>query len=412
MKTMLLTMTGLVAALLATPPATAAQKTGKAAERSPVVALLKKGLADLDRRDFDAAIKKFSKAGELSSDCRAQYLLGLAHYERGSQGGDPDAADKNEAQEAANAYAKAMARDPGLKVITDPARFYKSLAWSYEVLRSYDRAAAAYESAIAAAPQNPMLPLQAARVYSRMGKPVKAAQSLAVSLERARRLKQESLIIQTVRGNPRFSSMLAYPDVAAVLADPTPVKDSVAQAAPLSRPEELRDAVADRGPSLARELAAAPLPDPAVTNALAAGDDNFKFRQYRTAINAYNAAARFDAKAQALSPVQRTILYERMGTSYNRLGLAEEAVLPLQRSLQTMPNNAAAHYQLALAYSVSGRFTESLSALAGTFDSAPSKAELRKYLILARSDSELDPVRDLSGFTGLLGRYEEKLARR
>ena len=211
MKTMLLTMTGLVAALLATPPATAAQKTGKAAERSPVVALLKKGLADLDRRDFDAAIKKFSKAGELSSDCRAQYLLGLAHYERGSQGGDPDAADKNEAQEAANAYAKAMARDPGLKVITDPARFYKSLAWSYEVLRSYDRAAAAYESAIAAAPQNPMLPLQAARVYSRMGKPVKAAQSLAVSLERARRLKQRS---ESTRLNSSHSAKSRMPSSA------------------------------------------------------------------------------------------------------------------------------------------------------------------------------------------------------
>ena len=131
MKTMLLTMTGLVAALLATPPATAAQKTGKAAERSPVVALLKKGLADLDRRDFDAAIKKFSKAGELSSDCRAQYLLGLAHYERGSQGGDPDAADKNEAQEAANAYAKAMARDPGRLEVLVQGREGMGGAWQF-----------------------------------------------------------------------------------------------------------------------------------------------------------------------------------------------------------------------------------------------------------------------------------------
>ncbi len=413
MKLTFLTTAGLVASLLTiTPPATAAPRSRKTADRSPVVALLKKGLADLNRRDFDAAILKFTKATRLSSNCRALFLLGLAHYERGSQGGDPDTADKNEAQAAAGAYAKAMSLDPGLKAITDPARFYKSLAWSYEVLRHYDKAAAAYESAAAAAPQNPMLPLQAARVYSRMGVPVKAAQSLAASLSRARRIKQESLILQTVRSNPRLSAMLAYPDVAAVLADPTPVKDTLAQAAPLSRSEELRDAVSDRDPTRAQKLTAAPRPNPAAIDALAAGDDNFNFRQYRTAIKAYGEAARLDAKIKTLSPVQHTILYERMGTSYNHLGLAEEAVLPLQRALQAMPNNAAAHYQLALAYSVSGRFTESLRALAGTFESTPSKSELRKYLLLAKSDSELEPVRDLSGFAILLDRYEEQLTRR
>ena len=101
-----------------------------------------------------------------------------------------------------------------------------------------------------------------------------------------------------------------------------------------------------------------------------------------------------------------------MGTSHIRLGLAQEAVLPLQRSLQAMPNNAAAHYQLALAYSVSGRFHEALRALDGAFQSAPSKGELRKYMISAKSDSELEPVRDLAGFAGLLDRCEEKLARR
>jgi tetratricopeptide (TPR) repeat protein len=412
MKGMMLTTTGLLAALLISAPATAAQKSGNAAKASPVIALLKKGLADLERRDFDAAIKKFTKASRLSPDCRAQFLLGLAHYEKGSQNSDPDAADKNEAQAAVDAYAKAMAIDPSLKVITDRARFYKSLAWSYEVLRSYDKAAEAYESAVAAAPGNPMLPLQAARVYSRLGEPLKAAQSLTSSLDRAKRLKQEGLIAQTVRSNPRFSSMLAYPDVAAVLGEPATIKGLVAQATPASGPEELRDAVADRGPSLGRELAAAPRPDPKAMGALAAGDDDFKFRQYQTAINAYETAARLDAKAQAMSPVQRAILYERMGTSYNHLGRAEEAVVALQMSLQAMPGDAASHYQLAVAYALTRRSGEALGSLAKALESAPSRSELRRLLIQAKSDPELEPVRDLPGFDSLVGRYEDDLTRR
>jgi tetratricopeptide (TPR) repeat protein len=411
MKPAFLPIASLLIALFAIPPATAAQKTSKTEPHPSVVALLRKGLADLDRRDFDAAVKKFTQATKLSSDCRAQFLLGLAHYEKGSQGGDPDTADKREAQATASAYAKATASDPGLKAIHDPARFYKSLAWSDEVLRSYDQAAAAYESAAAAAPQDPMIPLHAAHVYSRMGAPIKAAQSLAASIEKARRLKQESLIIKTVRSNPRFSPMLVYPDVAAVLDEPAPVNDLVAKAEPRSGGEELRDAVSDRRPLSAQKPASAPPRACAVMSALAAGDDDFKFRQYQTAIDAYDAAVRLDAKAPALSPVQRAILYERMGTSYNRLGLAEEAVVPLQMSLQAMPNEAASHYQLALAYSLSGRFDESLSALAKAFESAPSRSELRKYLLSAKSDWELAPVRDLSGFTALLersGRYPVK----
>ncbi|MCX5794226.1 MAG: tetratricopeptide repeat protein [Elusimicrobia bacterium] len=412
MKTTLLTMTGLLAALLATPPATAADRSGNTADRSPIQALLKKGLADVERQDFTAAITKFSKAASLSPESRALFLLGYAHAQRGSRSAVPSAADKQDAQEAVSAYSQAMAADPGLKVIADPSRFYRSLAWSYETVQDFDRAAAAYRSAMAAAPKNPMIPLNLARAYSRLGQPAKAAESLGASLERARQIGQEELILKTLRGNPRYSSMLAYPDVAAVAGDPAASQPVIAQAAPASRDEELRDAVKDQGPALARELAAAPLPDPAVMDALAAGDDNFKFRQYRTAINAYDTAARLDGKAQALSPVQRSILYERMGAAYNRLGLCEDAVLPLQRSLQAMPNNAAANYQLALAYSVSGRFNEALRALAGTFDSAPSRAELRKYLILAKSDSEFEPVRDLAGFAGLVGRTEDLLARR
>jgi len=82
MKATSLIIAGLIVALLTASPVTAAQKTGKTADRSQMVSLLKKGLADLNRRDFDAAIKKFTKANELSPDCRALFLLGLTHYER------------------------------------------------------------------------------------------------------------------------------------------------------------------------------------------------------------------------------------------------------------------------------------------------------------------------------------------
>ncbi|MDD5629197.1 MAG: tetratricopeptide repeat protein [Elusimicrobia bacterium] len=411
MKTTLLTMTGLFAALLATPPANAGQVPEEKTGRSPIQALLKKGLADMEARDFGEAIKRFSKAASLKPDSRCFFLLGYAHSQRGSRNAVPSAADKQDARESVRAYSQAVSLDPGLKVLADPSRFYRSLAWAHETVGDFDQAAAAYRSAMAAAPQNPMIPLNLARAYSRLGQPAKAAESLAESLARARELGQAETILKTLRGSPRYSPMLAYPDVAAVAGDPAAAAPVVAQAAPAASGEELRAAVKD-GPALARELAAAPLPDPAVMDALAAGDDGFKFRQYRTAVNAYDRAAQLDAKAQALSPVQRAVLFERMGASYNRLGLCAEAVLALQRSLQAMPNNAAAHYQLALAYSVSGRFNESLRALAGTFDSAPSRAELRKYLILAKSDLELEPVRDLPGFAGLVVRAEGLLARR
>jgi tetratricopeptide (TPR) repeat protein len=403
----LMTLAGLAAVLLAAPPASAAPA------RPEVKALLKKGLAAMERRDFASAIKTFSKASALGPDSRALFLLGYAHSQRGSQRASASAADKRDALEAVSAYSQALAIDPELKVIADKSRFYRSLAWGHETSGSFEAAADAYRSALAAAPKNPMIGLQLARVYSRLGDPVRAAESLQASLDAARELGQETLILNTVRRNPKYSSMLAYPDVAAVVVDETASSGVlVAQAAGVSRGEELRDAVRDPGPALSRGLASMPLPDPAVTGAVSQGDENFKFRQYRGAINAYEAAARLDSRTQTLSPTQRAILYERLGTAYNRLGLTLEAVLPLQRSLQAAPQNPAAHYQLALAYSVSGRFKEALRALDAAFRCAPSKGEMRRYMILAKSDLELEPLRDMGSFNSLLERCEELLARR
>lgn len=407
MKKMIqMTMAGLVAALLLTPPAAAAQTSVKA--------LLKSGLADMSRRDFDSAIEKFTQASAAKPDSRALFLLGYAHIQRGSGRAVPSPADKRDALDAVSAYSQAMAIDPELKVIADKTRFYRSLAWCYETLGSFEAAAEAYRSAMAASPQNPMIPLHLARVYSRLGEPLKAAETLGASLEAARALGQESLILNTVRGNPKYYSMLAYPDVAAVIVGAAASSGvQVAQNSPVSQGEELRDAVRDTGPSLPRELAAAvPQEDPAVTAALAQGDESFKFRQFRGAINSYEAAARLDARSQTLSPAQRALLYERLGTAYNRLGLTQEAVLPLQRSLQSLPQNPAAHYQLAMSYAVSGRFNEALSALDAALRAAPSKGEMRRYMILAKSDLELEPLRDTAKFNSLLERCEELLARR
>ncbi|MBI5240101.1 MAG: tetratricopeptide repeat protein [Elusimicrobia bacterium] len=410
MKTMKLMIVGLAAALLATPPADAAPRSGRTPARPAAKALLKKGLAEMKQRDFAAAIQVFSRAASLGPDSRALFLLGYAHSQRGSQNPSPSAADKRDALEGVSAYSQAIAIDPDLKVIADKSRFYRSLAWCYETLGSFEAAAGAYRSALAAAPQNPMIPLQLARAYSRMGRPVQAAESLSASLETARQIGQETLILNTVRRNPKYSSMLAYPDVAAVAAGEAASSGvQVAQSAPLSRGEELRDAVSDQRSAPAREE---PLPDPAVTAAMSQADDHFKFRQYRGAIDSYEEAARLDARIPSLSQAQRAVLYERLGTAYNRLGLTQEAVLPLQRSLQAMPENASAHYQLALAYSVSGRFKEALRALDSAFRSAPSRGDLKRYMILAKSDLELEPLRDMGAFNGILERCEELLARR
>jgi len=254
-----------------------------------------------------------------------------------------------------------------------------------------------------------MLPLYAARLRYQMGEIQKSAANLALSLKLARAAGREAAIRKLIEKNPFFSAMLrspAHQELVTGAGASIPEGGILAQARGSGDVYELRDSVreAPESRSLSRH-------DPVLEQA-ATADQEFKFLRCREAIDAYRQALTLNQESGALSPSQTGAIHEKIGTCYHRLGLSSEAIRSLQRSVRDLPANVSAHYRLALAYSLSGQYAESLRALGETFRSAPSQGELRKYLLLAKTDAELEPVRDLPGFARMLGDYQERLQAR
>lgn len=423
MKMTRMAIAGLVAALLFTPPASAARhtkkhgsKTAKPAPAGRAETYLKAGMENLEKQEHTAAISNFTRATTLQGGSAAYFLLGYAYYQRGFMGGSPETAEKQDALETINAYSMALALDPGLAAVQQPYRLYHSMALCYEALNSYEKAVDAYKKAFEAAPHNPMLPLYAARLRYKMNDAPKSAANLSLSLKRARLLGKEGAIVKLVRSDPLFSMMMESAQHRRVLKEydsSIPAEATAATARTggdvASAPAELRDSLRS-APSQPRPAPRAE--DQAVTERLGAANEEFKFRRYREAIEAYNETMTLNQQSGILNPGQEAFIHERIGTSYNRLGLSHEAIRVLQRSVQQMPFNSSAHYQLALAYAVSGSYSESLRALSEAFKTAPSSGELRKYMLLAKTDSELEPVRDLPGFRTILTDYKERLQAR
>ena len=135
---------------------------------------------------------------------------------------------------------------------------------------------------------------------------------------------------------------------------------------------------------------------------LAVANQELKSRRFHQALSSYTEVIMLNQESGVLSRDQLAVIHGRMGAAYNGLGLADDAIVLLRRSIRDLPYNAAAHYQLALAYSVSGRFNKSLEALGEALKTAPSISDRRRYKLLAKSDSELAPVRDLPGFKKML----------
>lgn len=400
----------LCATLLFTPQAQAKASKAKQAQAK---ALVVAGLADLEAKDWNAAIRRFGKAVELDGSSAGYFLLGWAHYQRGFKAGDPEVADRSDAEETINAYAMAVTLDPELSTIAQPHRLYHSMALSYEALKAYDKAIEAYRLAFAAAPDNAMLPLYAARLRHRLGEPEKSSANLRLALKKARAAGKEKQVLRLLKSDAYFAALMTSPMNQQAVAEFTGAAAAVdatmiAQAAQLDT-GVMRDSVRDTGPSAGIRM---PSQNPAVLEAMAQADQAFKYRRWTSAIASYEETLALDAKAATLTPTQQSLVHERIGTAYNRMGLSGEAVRALHRSLQHMPNNASAHYQLALAYSVSGKFSEAVKALSAALDSAPSHAELRKLMLLARTDVELEPVRDMPAFASMLDHHGDRLARR
>ncbi|MBI5208982.1 MAG: tetratricopeptide repeat protein [Elusimicrobia bacterium] len=404
-------LTALIAILLVAPSASAAKKSASSGYKL----FLSQGAQSMKTRSWDKAIRSFSKAAKTKKTAEAYFMLAYAHYQKAFVGGAPEAADSAQAAQAIAAYNVAISLDPELGSVTAPYRVYHSMGLCYEAVGADEKAIEAYRRAFQASPDNPMLPLYAARLRYRMNDVPRSAANLALALRKARATNKDKSLVQMVKTDPFFSSMLKSDLNRGIVAEYESgmnPKQALAQAADTSSKEELRDAIRDTPPDQRKDILAETQSDSAVLRRLSNADEEFKFGRFRDSVDGYNETLVLNQESAILNATQLSLVYERMGTAYNKLGLTNGAVKALRYAVQEMPGNSSAYYQLALAYAVSGKYSQSLRALGEAFKNAPSDAELRKMSLLARTDTELEPIRDLPGFQAVLGPHMERLQAR
>jgi len=395
-----------LAVLLITTPPAEASRTKKTEKADPVASrLMSEGLGSLERGETSSAISALNKAVRRQGTVSSYFLLGWAHYQRGFKLGSTEAADRDDAQSAIDAYGMALSLDPKLKELPDRSRLYFSMALCYEAVESYSRALDAYKMALSAAPNKALIALHAARLRMKMKDPVKAIANIEIALKKAIQNDQEKALRDQVRRDPAFAPLIANAETRKALGIGA-AEDGTMVAAADFRDEEMRDAVRDT------PKRAAPAQDPAVLEKISQGNIEFKFRRYLAAVAHYNEALAIDSERTTLGVGQIAAVYEKIGTSYNKVGQSESAIRALQKSLQQDPMNAGAHYQIALAYAVSGKTTAALHAVKETFASASNTPELRRLVLLAKTDVELEAVRDLPGFRPLVADVADRIALR
>ncbi len=396
-----------LAALLCAPPAEAKAKKKAPKLDKQAQALMSAGLGNLERGETSAAISNFNKAVRREGTVSSYFLLGWAHYQRGFKLGSTEAADRDDAQSAIDAYAMALGLDPELKSLPDPSRLYFSLALCYEAVNSYPRALDAYKMAFRAAPDKPLIPLHAARLRLKMGDSPKAVSNVDLAMDKAMKNGQADAVRKAVRRDPAFAPLIA--DAASRKAlGIAEAEDGEMVAGLDARGEELRDSVRDTAPA----RPAVPAQDPVVLEKIAQGNVEFKFRRYISAVSAYNEALAIDQERMTLGAAQTSQVYEKIGTAYNKLGQSDVAIRSLQKSLQQNPMNPSAHYQIAIAYAMAGKTAVALNALGEAFKSCAGPNDIRRYVMQAKTDVELEAVRDLPGFRSTVAQYSDRVALR
>jgi tetratricopeptide (TPR) repeat protein len=395
----------LAALLLCAPPAGAAMKAKKkTADKLDKVAahLMSEGLGDMNRGEISAAISLFTHAAQRQPSVQAYFLLGWAHYQRGFKQGTVETADRDDAQSAIDAYEMALSRDPKLAALPDRSRLYFSLALCEEAAGSYERALNSYKMALQSAPEKALIPLNAARLRLKMKDPEKALSNVQMALIKSRSAGQEKALREIAR-TPAYAPLMADEQIRATLG----VTDAEMVAANDIKGEELRDAVRD-----APARAAPPPQDSAVLDKISQADLDAKYRRYAEAVSGYQAALELDRRSRTLSTAQSASIEERIGAAENKVGRSDEAVAALRESLRLNPRDAEANYQLALAYAVAGKTATALRSVKDAFGCAASPSELRRYVLLAKTDQELAAVRDLPAFHAALGEIADKIALR
>jgi tetratricopeptide (TPR) repeat protein len=114
-----------------------------------------------------------------------------------------------------------------------------------------------------------------------------------------------------------------------------------------------------------------------------------ELKQYERAIGDYDEAIRLD-------PKDATAYYNR-GTSYDELKQYERAIADYDEAIRINPNYASAYYNKACAFALQEKIEESVQWLREAL-----VREKEKYCELAKSDSDLDAIRDEPAFQQLM----------
>jgi tetratricopeptide (TPR) repeat protein len=392
------------AALLLSPAAQAAKKASAPKMDKEAARFMSLGLGNLERGEYSAAISSLSKAVRRQGSVSSYFLLGWAHYQRGFKGGSVEGADKDDAQSAIDAYQMALSLDPKLKELPDASRLHFSLAMCQEAVGSFDESLNSYKNAFRAAPNKALIPLHAARLRFKMKDPEKAMNNLDIAHKKAAKYGQLPALQAAARKDPSFNVMLASPMHRRALGIVAEEDTMVASNDIASG--EMRDALRDAAPK------AAPAQDPEVLDKVALGNLEFKFRRFGAAIAAYQDALDLDMERHTLGAPQKAQIWEKIGTAYNKTGQSDMALAALKKALHDNPMNPAAHYQSALALAVSGKTNAALGALKEAFSSAANPADLRRFVLMSKTDGELEAVRDLPEFRAAVGQYADRIALR
>lgn len=408
--------------LWAPSPASAAKtrRSGKAApapaEAARAKTLLDEGYASLKKKSFSTAITAFQRAAEADpGSAEAFFQLGNAYFQRGFSRGTPDKADAPDVKRAVEAFETALAIDPNLTGLSEPFLLHHGLGQCYEAMGRYDEAAEQMRKGSLAAPHNPMPPLYSAGVRYKMRDLKQSAQNLFESVQRARRIRSYPSLARLVRTHPQFAGLLQVPQNKMILEAYDQVEaGTLNEAQARSQIDErlsLRDALGS-SKLMADEsrvrIVAAPAPDPRLHDLVADADGDFKFRKHRRAILEYEEALRLDGSRGSLGTAEKARIMQNIGVSFRMLGLTEQAIAALERSSQEMPRVSGTYYQLALAYSTAGQFTSALHALDLALQNAHSTSDLRMTLLLSKTDTELEPIRDMPGYQRLVSQYASK----
>ncbi|MFA5140056.1 MAG: tetratricopeptide repeat protein [Elusimicrobiota bacterium] len=389
-----------------------------AGSRSQAGRLIVEALQELRARDYDKAIGLLEKATRADPNSANAFAhLGNAYYRKAFQRGTPEAADKDDARNALEAFDAAVALDPGLRTVREPYFVHHAMAQCHEALNQYEDALAAVKRATVLSQDNPMPYLYGAKLRYKMQDYANSAANLYHGVQRARRMNAYPALAKMVKSDPLFMSLLDIPQNKTILEAYDAVESGTLTEGEakerIRNSSGYKDALTALPRSDSRPKALGePMRDPAVLKRLDIANAAFKHQHYPAAIDNYRAALEEDSRRGTLDSAQKSAIHENIGSSYRNMGLAGEAVRSLRSAVEEMPQNASAHYQLSLSYAIAGELDNALTCLNKALDNARTLPELRQIMIMSKTDSEMTALQGLPRFKEILNSHKGKLTAR